>query len=84
MNASNRNAIRVDRAAVGATFAAAVLTLFISNAAMQPAAMPLIAAAEVVSLATETPNRAIASPCAHASLMLGEAQPAATTGRNGS
>ena len=55
MDASNRNAIRVDRAAVGATFVAAVLTHVISHAAMQPPAMPLIAAAEVVSIAADTP-----------------------------
>ena len=79
MNASNRNAIRVDRAAVGATFVAAVLTLLISNAAMQPAGMPLIAAAEVVSVAADT--RAAVLPCAHAALTAGVVQPA-VTGRN--
>ena len=79
MNTTIRNATRVDRAAVGATFAAAVLTLFVSNVSMQPAATPLIAAAEVVSLAADT--SAAGESCAHAVLPDGETQPAAT-GRN--
>ena len=79
MSTSNRNATRVDRAAVGATFAAAVFTLFVSNAAMQPAATPFIAGAQVVRLALNT--SAAGEPCAHAALAAGPAQPAAT-GRN--
>jgi len=78
MNASSRNATRVDRAALGATFAAAVLTLGISTAVMQPAATPFIAAVEVVSIAGDDASTA---PCAHAGFTAGEAQPAAT-GRN--
>jgi hypothetical protein len=79
MNASNRRATRVDRAAVGATFAAAVLTLCISNVAMQPVVTPLIAPAQVVRLAADT--RAAGEPCAHAALTAGEPQTPAT-GRN--
>ena len=79
MNASSRNATRVDRAALGATFAAAVLTLCVSTAVMQPLATPFIAAADVVSLAVDGAN-AESAPCAHA-VSAGEAQPA-DAGRN--
>ena len=81
MNASRRNTNRVDRAALGATFAAAVLTLCVSTVAMQPAATPLIAAAEVVALVPDNTDVDAGAACAHAAVTAGEAQPAAT-GRN--
>ena len=78
MNTISRNATRVDRAALGATFAAAVLTLCVSTVAMQPAATPFIAAAQVVNLAADDANPAEPAPCEDAPLAGGEAQPAAT------
>jgi hypothetical protein len=82
MNGSIRNANRVDRAALGATFAAAIFTLCVSTAAMQPAATPLIAAAEVVGLVVDDSSVAASAPCEHATVTAGETQAAASTGRN--
>ena len=79
MNGSIRNATRVDRAALGATFAAAIFTLCVSTAAMQPAATPLISAAEVVGLVADDSS---VVPCEHAAVTAGEAQPPAAAGRN--
>ena len=73
MNGSNRSRIHIDRAALVATFAAAILTVGVSAVAMQPAPA-LMAAAElavVVDDATGTSGRA---PCAESDPASGESQ----------
>ena len=75
MNGSNRSRTRIDRAALAATFAAAVLTLGISAAAMQPAPA-WIAAAELVVVADDAAGTAGRAPCAEADPASGESQSA--------
>jgi hypothetical protein len=67
MNARNRNTRRADRAALGATFAAAILTVAVSAAAMVPAATPLTAAFQIAAQAPDMPHTAESapSPCPH-------------------
>ena len=72
MKGSNRSAIRVDRAALAATFAAALLTVGASIVALQPATA-LIPAAEVGFVEDDAAD-SVAAPSAEARAAAGESQ----------
>ncbi len=61
MNASNRKTRRIDRAALAATFIAAVFTLGVSSVTLSPAS-PLITAVDV-TLVGEPMAPTAAMPC---------------------
>jgi hypothetical protein len=67
MNARRSSTRRADRAALGATFAAAILTVALSAAAMVPAATPLTASLHIAALTSDMPHTAESapSPCTH-------------------
>ena len=76
MNGSNRSRTRVDRAALAATFAAAILTVGMSAVAMQPAPA-LIGAGELAVVVDDDAGSTRRTPCADVEPASSESKPAA-------